>query len=153
MIRRIRRTSRGDIQLRLSESDRTFLRSLVEVMRELLETPGDQATARLFPNPYPDDEQREAEYRLLAHTELLESHIAALDVLESTAGAQRLDDEQAEAWLRALNEIRLVLGSRLDLTDEGPDPPLEVDDPRLAVFAAYDHLTRIQVELVDALAR
>jgi hypothetical protein len=122
-------------------------------MRELLETPGDEATARLFPNPYPDDRQREQEYRLLAHTELLESHLAALEVLEKSADADRLDDEQANAWIRALNEIRLVLGSRLDLTDDGPDPPLTLDDPRLPVFAAYDHLTRIQGELVDALAR
>ena len=152
MIRRIRRTARGHIQLRLSESDRSFLRSLVEVMREVLETPDDPVTARLFPNAYPDDQQREEEYRLLAHTELMESHLAALDVLEKSADADRLDDEQANAWVRALNEIRLVLGSRLDLTDDGPDPPLEVDDPRLPVFAAYDHLTRIQGELVDALA-
>ncbi|MDQ3979572.1 MAG: DUF2017 domain-containing protein [Actinomycetota bacterium] len=153
MSRRIRRTARGHIQLRLSESDRAFLHSVVEVMRELLETPGDEATARLFPNPYPDDRQREQEYRLLAHTELLESHLAALEVLEKSADADRLDDEQANAWIRALNEIRLVLGSRLDLTDDGPDPPLTLDDPRLPVFAAYDHLTRIQGELVDALAR
>jgi hypothetical protein len=120
-------------------------------MRELLESPGDEATSRLFPNPYPDDEQREQEYRLLAHTELLESHLGALEVLEKSADADRLDDEQANAWIRALNEIRLVLGSRLDLTDNGPDPPLKPDDARLPVFAAYDYLTRIQGEMVDAL--
>ena len=152
MIRRIRRTARGHIQLRLSESDRTFLRSLVDVMRELLESPDDPATARLFPNPYPDDKQREQEYRLLGHSELLESHLAALEVLEKSADADRLDDEQANAWVRALNEIRLVLGTRLDLTDDGPDPPLDLDDPRLPVYAAYDYLTRIQGELVDALS-
>ena len=152
MSRRIRRTARGSIQLRLPESDRAFLRSLVEVLRVLLASPGDAATSRLFPNPYPDDEQREQEYRLLAHTELLESHLAALEVLEKSADADRLDEEQANAWIRALNEIRLVLGSRLDLTDDGPDPPLEPEDPRLPVFAAYDYLTRVQGELVDALA-
>ena len=151
MIRRIRRTVRGHIQVRLAESDRAFLRSLVAEMRELLESPDDPAAGRLFPNPYPDDAQREQEYRLLAHTELLESHLAALAVLEASADAERLDDEQANAWVRALNEIRLVLGTRLDLTDEGPDPPLELDDPRLPAFAAYDHLTSIQGELVDAL--
>ena len=121
-------------------------------MRELLDNPGDPATARLFPNPYPEDEEREKEYRLLAHTELLESHLAALDVLEKSADADRLDEEQADAWIRALNEIRLVLGTRLELTDEGMDRPLEVDDPRFPVYAAYDYLTRIQGELVEALA-
>jgi hypothetical protein len=121
-------------------------------MRELLENPEEGAVARLFPNPYPDDAQREQEYRLLAHTELMESHRAALEVLEASADAERLDDGQANAWIRALNEIRLVLGTRLELTDEGIDPPLAFDDPRFPVFAAYDYLTRIQGELVDALA-
>ena len=152
MTRRIRRTRKGAIELRLPEPERALLRSLAPEMREALGTPDDPAVARLFPNPYPDDEERSEEYRLLAHTELMESHLAALEVLERSADAEVLDEEQAEAWMRALNEVRLVLGTRLDVTEEGDERPVDFDDPRVAAFAAYDYLSMLQGELVEALA-
>lgn len=153
MSRRIRRLRKGGIELRIPESERAFLRSLAPEMRELFGTPDDPAVARLFPDPYPDDEQRREEYRLLAHTELMESHLAALEVLEASADAERLSEEQADAWMRALNEVRLVLGTRLDVTEEGYERPLDADDPRFPVFAAYDYLSLLQGELVEALSR
>ncbi len=153
MSRRVRRLRRGGIELRLPDAERAFLRSLAPEMRELFGTPDDPAEARLFPDAYPEDEQRSQEYRLLAHTELMESHLKALEVLESSADAERLDEEQAVAWLRALNEVRLVLGTRLDVTEEGTERPIDVDDPRVPVFAAYDYLSMLQGELVDALGR
>jgi hypothetical protein len=151
--RRIRRLRKGGIELRLPESERAFLRSLAPEMRELFGTPDDPAIFRLFPNPYPDDKQREEEYRLLAHTELMESHLAALATLEASADAERLNEEEAEAWMRALNEVRLVLGTRLDVTEEGDERPRDPNDPRLPAFAAYDYLSMIQGELVEALGR
>jgi hypothetical protein len=153
MTRRVRRVRKGGVELRLSESERDFLRSLAPQMRELLEAPEDPAVARLFPKAYPEDDQRQAEYALLAGGELLDSHLAALATLESTADAERLNAEQAEAWMRALNEVRLVLGTRLDVTEEGNERPTDPDDPRAAVFAAYDYLSMLQGELIDALAR
>ncbi len=151
MSRRVRRVRKGGVELRLSESERDFLRSLAPQMRELLETPDDPAVARLFPTAYLEDEQRQAEYALLAGGELRDSHLAALATLEATADAQRLDAEQAEAWMRALNEVRLVLGTRLDVTEEGHERPTDPDDPRVAAFAAYDYLSMLQGELIDAL--
>ena len=150
--RRIRRLRRGGIELRLPDAERAFLRSLAPEMRELFGTPDDPAVARLFPNPYPDDEQREQEYRLLAHTELMDSHLAALATLEASADAERLNEEEADSWMRALNEVRLVLGTRLGVTEEGDERPLDHDDPRLPVFAAYDYLSMLQGELVEALS-
>ena len=153
MSRRVRRLRKGGVELRLPEGERAFLRSLAPQMREMLETPDDPAVARLFPQAYTEDEQREAEYQLLAHSELMESHLAALATLEASADAERLDREQADAWMRALNEVRLVLGTRLDVTEEGHERPTTTDDPRAPVFAAYDYLSMLQSELIDALAR
>ncbi len=152
-MKRVRRLRRGGIELRLPAPEREFLRSLAPQMREALETPDDPAVARLFPKAYPEDEERQAEYRLLAGSELLESHLAALATLEESADAERLDDDQAQAWIRALNEVRLVLGTRLEVTEEGAERPTDADDPRIAVFAAYDYLSMLQGELVDALSR
>jgi hypothetical protein len=121
-------------------------------MRELLADPDDLAVGRLFPDAYPEDPERQAEYRLLAHTELLDSHLAALAVLEESADAVHLNEEQAYAWMRAINDVRLVLGVRLDVTEEGTERPTDRDDPRVPAFAAYDYLSHLQGELVEALA-
>jgi hypothetical protein len=150
--RRVKRSRKGGIDLRLPATDREFLRSLAPQMRELLADPDDLAVGRLFPDAYPEDPERQAEYRLLAHTELLDSHLAALAVLEESADAVHLNEEQAYAWMRAINEVRLVLGVRLDVTEEGTERPTDRDDPRVPAFAAYDYLSHLQGELVEALA-
>ncbi|MDQ4096687.1 MAG: DUF2017 domain-containing protein [Actinomycetota bacterium] len=150
--RRVKRSRKGGVDLRLPAEERELLRSLAPQMRELLADPEDLAVGRLLPDAYPDDPERQAEYRLLAHTELMDSHLAALAVLEESAEAQHLGDDQADAWLRAINEVRLVLGVRLDVTEEGTERPTDMDDPRVPAFAAYDYLSHLQAELVEALA-
>jgi hypothetical protein len=70
----------------------------------------------------------------------------------------RLDAEAAEAWLRALNDVRLALGVRLDVRDD-TDLVAEVDeavmrDPtssRVRQLTMYDYLTVLQVSLLDAI--
>lgn len=152
MARRIKRSRRGGIELNLSEPERDFLRSIARQMREVLGTPGDPAVARLFPDAYPQDPGRQAEYRLLAHSELMDRHVAALDALEATVGARALDAEQADTWLKAINELRLILGTRLDVTEDGDERPRGLEDPRTPAFAAYDYLSGLQAELIDALS-
>ena len=120
-------------------------------MRELLAS-DDPVLDRLFPVAYPDDEDRETEYRLLVRDELRSSHEAALAALEESADAERLDEEQLQAWMRAVNEVRLVLGTRLDVTEEGDERPTEPDDPRATAFAVYDYLTWLQGTIVEALS-
>jgi hypothetical protein len=150
--RRIKRSRKGGIDVRLPDDEREFLRTLGPEMREALDTSDDVAVGRLFPDAYPDDPERQAEYRLLAHTELMDSHLAALATLEESVDATHLDEEQAHAWMRAINEVRLVLGVRLDVSEEGAERPTSLDDPRAPAFAAYDYLSLLQGELVEALA-
>ncbi len=149
----MRRTRSGDYELRLSEEEREVLRGLVPRMREVFADDADPVLERLFPVAYPDDEARQTEYRLLAQGELLDSHLAALATLEETLDAQRLDEEKLLAWMRALNEVRLVFGVRLEVTEEGDERPSSRDDPRAPAFAIYDYLTWLQGEIIDALAR
>lgn len=150
--RRIRRLKGGGVELRLPEIERDFLRSLAPDLREMLTDTADPAIARLFPVAYPDDDDRETEYRLLAGSELLDSHLAALTALEESADAQRLDPGQADAWMRALNQVRLVLGTRLEAAeDEDDDWPDDDEDPRIPAYAAYRYLSGLQDELVEAM--
>ena len=141
----------------LGPDERQLLASIAPQVRQMLQAEadaeGDVAVSRLFPVAYSEevDAEREAEYRLLAEGELRASHDAALAVLESSARADRLDEEQASAWMRALNSIRLVLGTRLGVTEEGDERPEDPDDPRTPAFAVYDFLTALQAELIDVL--
>jgi hypothetical protein len=159
MIRkRVKRARGGGFELRIPADERELLRSLGPQMRGVLtEAPDpkdgpDEAVERLFPVAYPDDEDRQTEYRLLAHDELRASHLGALAVLEATADAERLDEEQLSAWMRAVNEVRLVLGTRLGVTEEGDERPFSTRDPRAPAFAVYDYLTYLQGEIIEALS-
>ena len=156
--RRVRRAPRGGFELRIPADERELLRSLGPQMRVVLAQPvttaqeADPAVERLFPVAYPSDEDRQTEYRLLVHDELLSSHLAALAVLETTADAEHLDEDQLSAWMRALNEVRLVLGTRLGVTEDGDERPLDPRDPRAQAFGVYDYLTYLQGEIIEALS-
>ncbi len=154
--RRIRRNRHGQFEVRLDPPERELLRSLGPQMREIIDdrNAGDAAVARLFPPAYRDDKdaERESEFRLLAGDELRTSHLAALTTLEQSAEAERLDEEQLLAWMRAINDVRLVLGTRLDVTEEGDERPTDLSDPRAPAFAVYDFLTWLQGEIIDALS-
>lgn len=105
---------------------------------------------RLFPPAYAEDAHQEAEYRRLMGADLLASHRQALTVMQETVQADRLDREQLAAWMGALNDLRLVLGTRLDVSEDMSG--VSVDDPRAAEFTVYGYLGWLQEQVVEALA-
>jgi Domain of unknown function (DUF2017) len=150
---RIERTRRGDFRVELSREERELLRTLPSQLRSLLASdPDDPGLRRLFPPAYPDDADGEAEYRRLVHGELLEGRRAALETLEDTAGRDRLSEEELDAWIAAVNDLRLVLGTRLGVTEEVYDRELDPSDPRSPELAVYGYLSWLQEQLVEAAA-
>ena len=140
----------GGWTLTLVPDEREVLASLPAQLRELLEeTPEDPSLVRLFP-PASEDGAVEAQYRDMVHEQLLSDRLQALLVMQETAEAERLDHEQLGAWLVALNDLRLVLGTRLEVTEEMEE--IAEDDERIHAFALYRYLTWLQSEVVDALA-
>jgi hypothetical protein len=89
-------------------------------MREALGSRDDPSLRRLFPPAYtsPDDRDKEEEFERLMGDDLLAGHREALGVLESTVSAPELTAEQLDGWLRALNSIRLLLGTRLEVSED-----------------------------------
>jgi hypothetical protein len=71
--------------------------------------------------------------------------------LPPTGGEVRLDADQAAAWLRTTNDLRLALGTRLDITED-TEPPDDVTGEEGQQLAVYYWLTGVQGSLVDALA-
>jgi len=113
------------------------------------EMPADPALARLFPPAY-HDQAAAAEYARLMGSQLAASHRSDLELLAATASADRLTPEQAETWLRALNDIRLVLGTELGVEqDWDVQAALAGGSPAVHV---YVYLSWLQEELVEVLA-
>lgn len=120
--------------------------------------PDDPALARLFPDGYTGDEEAAADFRRYTEPGLRAAKREAIETVLTCLrpGTVRLDAAQADAWLRALNDARLVLGERLGVTEDWDELIAELlatdpADPRLPVLALYDRLTHLQESLVQAL--
>ena len=153
--RRVARRADGHFDLDLPPEERTLLRSLPASMRLALTegTPADDpGLARLNPKAYPADDELEAEYRDLIGNELDAGRLAALDTLEATADAPTLDENQMEAWMRAINDTRLLLGTRLAVTEDRAGREVPDDHPDAQAIAVYDYLSWLEEQLVEALA-
>jgi hypothetical protein len=135
--------------------------------------PEDPALARLFPDAYgePDAEQDEsqraasAEFRRFTEVDLRtrkrEDALLVIRTLDGLAvgggrggGVLRLDPDQCRRWLGALNDLRLTLGARLEITDDEDDSryALPDSDPRKPLVMAYLWLGAMQESLIEALA-
>lgn len=149
----ISRRADGEIRLRLSGREREALRDLPDQLRELLRlAPDDAAVRRLRPPAYTGMPEHEEEYRRFMGDDLQERQLAALAVMEETVDADRLTEEQAQGWLAALNTLRLVLGTQLDVSEDLDMAGVGRDDPRAPGLALYGYLSWLLDQLVDALA-
>ncbi len=143
----------GGVELRLSRDERSLLAGLAAELRALLDgAPGDPSLRRLFPPAYDDDDDERA-YRDLMGGELLDGRRAALELIADTVDRDRLTAEEADTWLRALNDLRLVLGTRLDVQEDTFATEPDLSDPRGHALAVYAYLSWIQEQLVEALSR
>lgn len=143
----------GGFRLDLMAEERDVLRTLPDQLEEVLDlAPGDPSLRRLSPPAYAADPEHEAEYRRLMGEDLRERQRAALSVMRATVDAPELDEEQAQGWMTALNSLRLVLGSRLDITEDDDGADFDPSDPRAPGLALYGYLSWLLDQLVDALA-
>lgn len=143
----------GGFRLRLSDGERELLRTLPGELREILDAERDDPSLRrLFPPAYERDEEAEDEYRRLMADELLDGRRAALRLVEETAGRERLNRDELDGWLRALNDLRLVLGTSLDVTEETYVTELDPAHPQAYELSVYGYLSWLQEQLVAAAA-
>jgi hypothetical protein len=143
----------GGVLLHLSQEERALLVGLTGELGALLEgTPDDPSLRRLFPPAY-DDEADESAFRELTSDSLLDGRREALDLLALTADREQLSADEADAWLRALNDLRLVLGTRLDVQEDTFASEPDLNDPRGHALAIYGYLSWLQEQLVAALSR
>ncbi len=174
-----RRTLTGRISCRLDASERGLLTDLVGQLLGMVAVeastgdedplaamvgidlnatrPQDPALMRLFPDAYLDDDDAAAEFRRYTQRSLRSTKQAnaqaVLDSLSNSGDKLVLSDGQVPAWLGSLNDLRLVLGTRLEITDDGHEIPEDLDpeDPTFGLHHIYDWLTYLQESLVQAM--
>ncbi len=147
----IRLQKDGRYRLRLDPAVRAVLRSVPEQLLPVLDA-DDPVTRRLYPPAYVGEGHAEAEqeYRKLVGGVLQNHHRSALQTLASTADAESLSFDELNVWLAAVETIRLVLGTRLDVSEDMIEP--NNDDPRLPEVALYQLLSVIQEAIIEVLA-
>lgn len=114
--------------------------------------PADPALARLLPDAYRDDPDAAGEFRRLTEGSLRRDKAEAAERLLATLpgdgpGEVRLDPETTEAWLATINDVRLALGTRLDVTEEMAEP--DPEDPDAPAYVVYLWLTELQGVLIE----
>ena len=148
---RISRAPDG-VRLDLPEDERALLSQVARELRALIdEAPDDPSLRRLFPRAH-EDEALEEQYRGLTRDQLTTARDRALETIEEAASNTVLSPEEADAWLRGLNDARLVLGTRLEITEDFDWDAVDLSHPQAQELALYAYLSWLQEQLVEALA-
>jgi hypothetical protein len=140
---------------------RQCMAELADLLSDRLDR-DDPVVERLFPDIYRDDPAAAGELRRLTESDLKTAKMAqvgqVLADLPARGGEVRLDEEQADSWLRTLTDLRLALGLRLDIQDD-TDIESELDEavlrsptsPRVGQLSIYGYLSLLQQSLLEAL--
>jgi hypothetical protein len=143
----------GGYRFNLDHEERDLVHRLMGEMRALLEAPPDDDEVdnrlkRIFPTAYhqPDDAALDIEYQRLMREEILTSRLKGLDAVDEfmrAASGDRASATEAQmmAFLQALNGIRLVLGTMLDVDERHDLGDVAEDDPRAGEYNLYDFLS------------
>ena len=158
-MRGFKATRSGEVVARLDPAEAGVVGLLLDQLEQLLaadadDVAGDPVMARLLPEGHRGDPELAADYRELTESSLRSGKTDDLAIVRATlpdgGGEIRLDRDQAGAWLRSSNDLRLALGTRLDITED-TEPPDEIADEQDQQLAVYYWLTALQGSLVDAL--
>lgn len=138
------------MRLDLDVHEQAILRELLDELEPLLADTDDPSVRRLFPPAYSNQESDD-QYRSLVRDQLVRGRARSLATMRDTLANEAIDLEQADEWLRALNDLRLVLGTRLDVSEDLDYETIDLETPRGRDLAVYGYLAWLQEQLVDAL--
>lgn len=152
----VRSTVEG-IKIALEVQEAALLRELLAEMTTLLEADlprADAVTARLFPDAYEDDEEA-AKFHTLVGNELRASKIHAVDTVRGKVGRRgsveaTIPPSELTEWLTLLTDLRLAIGTRLEITEEKMSREPDEDDPEAPALSVLHWLGWVQESLLEA---
>ena len=148
------RRRKGRFSVTLGSRERELLSELCRQTRELLEAEdpsSDPSIARLFPAAYKDDPLRSLEFETNLGDAPKNGKLGAIETLERTLDAKELSEEELLQWMGAVNDFRLLLGTRIEITEEATERDFPDDDPNHDAFQVYVYLTWLEDRMLRAL--
>ena len=141
------------IKLDLLEGERDILAQLIDDFREFVmsEDLRDSAVARLFPSAYKESEVS-AEFRKYSEPALRETKecdSALMRAALDSGNVIHISESDIDSWLRGLNDLRLTLGTRLEVTGDEYGGEIPEDDPRSFLYSLYGWLGWLQGSLLE----
>ncbi|MSO15267.1 MAG: hypothetical protein CK521_05175 [Acidimicrobium sp.] len=141
-------------EITLSTDDRSTLLSFVNQLSEILAMgPDDPRLRRLFPTAYHENPAHDAEYQGYMRDELTQSRAASIvvmtKVLEST---ELITASQLHAFMTVLNNLRLVLGTLLDVSEDDFEDDIDEDNPAFGQWQLYGYLGWLLEWTISALS-
>ena len=145
------KTTRGGIDVDLTDDEKTFLTGLLDLLAGIPAAGDEPASRRLRVPVYLDDPESNEEWWRLMEGELAAARNADRRVFQNVLterGRRHLSNEEADAFLRVLNEGRLALGARfgLDVEEDHDELPEEQRD-------IMDYLGWLLEDLTSELSR
>jgi hypothetical protein len=119
-------------------------RMLTELSQLLMGEADDPRLIRIFPPAYhlADDAEANAEYQRLMREDLVASRLTAITTVnQSLESAGPVDEEAMVAFVQAINGLRLVLGTMLDVVEDHDPDDIEDDDPLVGEHHLYNFLS------------
>ena len=138
----------------LDADERSLLLGLLDEMQALLGEPGlsDPVSQRLFPDAY-DNEKQSTAFHELVGNELRDNKIAAVRTMkERLKGRGPLEtsipEDEVLAWLTGITDLRLAIGTRLDVTEEMMSADLDPEDPSAPALSVLHWLGWLQESIL-----
>ena len=138
----------------LGRRERELLTEIARQSRELLEAEDpstDTAVARLFPPAYQDDPLQNLEFESAQGDAPRRGKLDAIETLERTVDAPELTEDEVLAWVGVVNDARLVLGTRISITEQATEATYPPDHPHRDAFEVYVYLTWLEERMIRAL--
>jgi len=141
-------------EITLSADDRSTLLRFVDQLSGILAMgPDDVRLRRLFPTAYHENPEHDAEYQGYMRDELTQSRAASIavvkEVLEST---ELISAAQLHAFMTVLNNLRLVLGTLLDVGEDDFEDDIDENDPSFGQWQLYSYLGWLLEWTISALS-
>ena len=141
----------GKFLVQMEDRERELIRGLLDELREMLALePDDPRVRRLYPAAYATDEELEDEYQRMTRDELRSGRLESIDAVEASVEKELLTLEELTAWMQAVNSLRLILGTMLEINEDGQEPVFDPNDPNARTVALYGYLGGLLDEIVEA---